>query len=71
MRTRAKLALAFVLLLVAAVPAFAATTPTGKTADQIVDEIMANLVPGAIAIPAAVFELVRLQEKGYKLVVNH
>jgi predicted secreted acid phosphatase len=35
MRTRAKLALAFVLLLVAAVPAFAATTPTGKTADQI------------------------------------
>ena len=45
--------------------------PDGKTADQIVDEIMANLVPGAIAIPAAVFELVRLQEKGYKLVVNH
>jgi len=35
MRTRAKLALAFVLLLVAAVPAFAATTPTGKTADEI------------------------------------
>jgi len=36
-----------------------------------VDEIMANLVPGTIAIPAAVFEIVRLQEKGYKLVVNH
>jgi hypothetical protein len=36
-----------------------------------VDEIMANLVPGAIAIPAAVLEIVRLQEKGYKLVVNH
>jgi predicted secreted acid phosphatase len=35
MRTRAKLALAFVLLLVAAVPAFAATAPTGKTAEQI------------------------------------
>jgi predicted secreted acid phosphatase len=35
MRTRAKLALAFVLLLVAAVPAFAATTPTGKSADEI------------------------------------
>jgi predicted secreted acid phosphatase len=36
MRTRAKLALAAVLLLlVAAVPAFAATTPTSKTADEI------------------------------------
>jgi len=32
---------------------------------------MANLVPGVIAIPAAVFEIVRLQEMGYKLVVNH
>jgi acid phosphatase len=37
MRSRAKLALAVVLLLVAAVPAIAATTPTGKTADQIHD----------------------------------
>jgi predicted secreted acid phosphatase len=35
MRTRAKLALAFVLLLLAAVPAVAATTPTGKSADEI------------------------------------
>jgi len=36
MRTRAKLAaLALVLVLVAAVPAIAATTPTGKTAEQI------------------------------------
>jgi predicted secreted acid phosphatase len=35
MRTRAKLALAVVLLLVVAVPAFAATAPTGKTADEI------------------------------------
>jgi predicted secreted acid phosphatase len=35
MRTRAKLALAVVLVLVAAVPAFAATAPTGKTAAQI------------------------------------
>jgi predicted secreted acid phosphatase len=35
MRTRAKLALAVVLLLVAVVPAFASTAPTGKTADQI------------------------------------
>jgi intracellular sulfur oxidation DsrE/DsrF family protein len=31
---------------------------------------MANLVPGAIVIPAAVLELVRLQERGFKLVVN-
>ena len=45
--------------------------PDNKTAAEIVDEIMANLVPGAIAIPAAVFEIVRLQEMGYKLVVNH
>ena len=45
--------------------------PDNLTAAQIVDEIMANLVPGAIAIPAAVFEIVRLQEMGYKLVVNH
>jgi predicted secreted acid phosphatase len=37
MRTRAKLALAVVLLLVAAVPALAATVPTAKTADQIRD----------------------------------
>jgi predicted secreted acid phosphatase len=38
MRTRAKLALAAVLLLlVAAVPAFAATTPTSKSAEQIRD----------------------------------
>jgi predicted secreted acid phosphatase len=35
MRTRAKLALAAVLLLVAAVPALAATEPTSKTAEQI------------------------------------
>src|SRR5215208_7491642 len=35
MRFSAKLALALVLLLVAAVPAIAATTPTGKTAEEI------------------------------------
>jgi predicted secreted acid phosphatase len=35
MRTRALLALALVLLLVAGAPALAATTPTGKTAEQI------------------------------------
>lgn len=35
MRSRAQLALALVLLLAFTVPAFAATTPTDKTADQI------------------------------------
>jgi intracellular sulfur oxidation DsrE/DsrF family protein len=40
------------------------------TADQIVAEIEAHLVPGALLVPAAVGELVRLQEKGYRLVVN-
>lgn len=35
MRTRAKVALAVVLAFAVAVPAFAATTPTGKTAAQI------------------------------------
>jgi intracellular sulfur oxidation DsrE/DsrF family protein len=32
---------------------------------------MANLAPGVLPIPAAVFELVRLQERGYQVVVNH
>jgi hypothetical protein len=41
------------------------------TADQIVDEMMAHQLPGALMIPAAVGELVRLQDKGYRLVVNH
>jgi intracellular sulfur oxidation DsrE/DsrF family protein len=40
------------------------------TADQIADEMIAHLVPGALMIPAAVGELVRLQDKGYRLVVN-
>jgi intracellular sulfur oxidation DsrE/DsrF family protein len=40
------------------------------SADQIVTEIQAHLVPGALMIPAAVGELVRLQDKGYRLVVN-
>jgi intracellular sulfur oxidation DsrE/DsrF family protein len=31
---------------------------------------MANLIPGAVVIPAAVLQLVLLQERGYKLVVN-
>jgi intracellular sulfur oxidation DsrE/DsrF family protein len=40
------------------------------TSDQIVDEIVAHLIPGALMIPAGVGELVRLQDKGYRLVVN-
>ena len=31
----------------------------------------AHLIPAALLIPAAVGELVRLQAKGYGLVVNH
>ena len=42
-----------------------------KTVVEIVDEIVAHLAPRVIAIPAAVFEIMRLQEIGYKLVVNH
>jgi intracellular sulfur oxidation DsrE/DsrF family protein len=40
------------------------------SSDQIVDEIQAHLLPGALLIPAGVGELVRLQDKGYRLVVN-
>ncbi len=40
------------------------------SADQIVAEIQAHLIPGALLVPAAVGELVRLQDKGYRLVVN-
>jgi hypothetical protein len=45
--------------------------PSSMTADQIVDEIQAHMIPGSLLIPAAVGELVRLQDKGYRLVVNH
>jgi hypothetical protein len=38
--------------------------------DQIVADIQAHLIPGGLLIPAAVGELVRLQDKGYRLVVN-
>jgi hypothetical protein len=40
------------------------------TADQIIEEIQAHLLPGVLVIPAGVGELVRLQDKGYRLVVN-
>jgi hypothetical protein len=45
--------------------------PDNLTEAQIVDEIGAHLVPGALLIPAAVLEVVRLQDKGFRLVVNH
>jgi hypothetical protein len=45
--------------------------PDNLTADQITEEMGAHLVPGAIQTPGAVLELVRLQDKGYRLVVNH
>jgi hypothetical protein len=38
--------------------------------EQIVAEIQAHLIPGGMLIPAAVGELVRLQDKGFRLVVN-
>ncbi len=44
--------------------------PDNKTVDQILAEMMAHLVPNGLMIPAAVGELVRLQDKGYRLVVN-
>ena len=47
------------------------TRNVGKlTVDQLASEIEAHLVPNALLIPAAVGELVRLQDKGYRLVVN-
>jgi hypothetical protein len=45
--------------------------PFSMTTDQIVDEIQAHFIPNQLLIPAAVGELVRLQDKGYRLVVNH
>jgi hypothetical protein len=35
-----------------------------------VTDIQAHLIPGGFLIPAAVGELVRVQDKGYRLVVN-
>jgi hypothetical protein len=44
--------------------------PDSQTADQILAEIQTHLIPQGLLIPAAVGELVRLQDKGYRLVVN-
>jgi hypothetical protein len=38
--------------------------------EQIVAEIQRHLIPDGFLIPAAVGELVRLQDKGFRLVVN-
>jgi intracellular sulfur oxidation DsrE/DsrF family protein len=38
--------------------------------DAIVADIQAHTIPGALLVPSAVGELVRLQDKGYRLVVN-
>jgi hypothetical protein len=51
--------------------ASSAANTSKKTADQIVTDIEKHLVPGGLMIPAAVGELVFLQDKGYRLVVNH
>jgi hypothetical protein len=40
------------------------------SSDAIVADIQAHTVPGGLLIPAAVGEIVRLQDKGYHLVVN-
>lgn len=44
--------------------------PDNQTPEQIVAEIQAHLIPDGLLIPAAVGELVRIQEKGYRMVVN-
>ena len=44
--------------------------PDNLTADQIAGEMQAHLAPGAYLVPAGVAELARLQDKGYRLVVN-
>jgi intracellular sulfur oxidation DsrE/DsrF family protein len=41
-----------------------------QTAADIAAEIQKHLVPGALLVPSAVGELVRIQDKGFRLVVN-
>jgi hypothetical protein len=40
------------------------------SADAILADLQAHTIPGGLLIPAAVGEIVRLQDKGYRLVVN-
>ena len=44
--------------------------PNNLTEAQVADDFQEHLIPGAMLIPAAVGELVRLQDKEYRLVVN-
>lgn len=45
--------------------------PDQKSADEVVAEFRQHFLPGVIETPAGVGELLRLQNKGYRLVVNH
>jgi len=45
--------------------------PDQKSIDEILAEMRQHYVPGVMEIPAAVGEIVRLQDKGYRLIVNH
>jgi intracellular sulfur oxidation DsrE/DsrF family protein len=44
--------------------------PDNLGADAVVAEFQAHLIPGALLVPAGSAELVRLQDKGYRVVVN-
>ena len=41
--------------------------PDNLTREQVAEEMMANLIPGAFMVPAGVFELQRLQDRNYRL----
>ncbi|HLH22450.1 MAG TPA: hypothetical protein VK066_07990 [Chloroflexota bacterium] len=43
--------------------------PDNLTTAQVADEMMANLVPGVFPVPAGVFELQRLQDRDFRLLV--
>jgi hypothetical protein len=45
--------------------------PDNMSVQQVLDEMEQHLIPEQLLIPAAVLEVVRLQQKGYGLVVNH
>jgi intracellular sulfur oxidation DsrE/DsrF family protein len=44
--------------------------PDNLSADAIVTEFQSHLIPRALLVPAGAAELVRLQDKGYRVVVN-
>jgi intracellular sulfur oxidation DsrE/DsrF family protein len=43
--------------------------PDDLTTEQVTAEMMANLIPAAFSVPAGVFELQRLQDRNYRLLV--